>query len=241
MRVVLCEDKQKEMEALLDLCDRYGLDRGYRLEVDCYAHVDLLLADAASRGADIMLLDIMMPQEGQDAALGVEAARHLRAEGYRGEIIFTSSSPDFYPEGFEVGAAHYLLKPLPYEAFAHAMDRAVARLRRPERMIRVPVDRIAVTIPQNRILYAEVYGHETILHTTTEPLRVLLPLKNIEKLLEGDPFLRCYRSYIVNMDYIIEMEESCFVLRSSQRIPLTVRKRSALRERYFAYRLSKAP
>lgn len=237
MLVVFCEDIPRDMERLMDLCDQYAVEKGYRFETACYAHSDALLADPAAREADIMLLDIMMPCGEGSRATGIDTARQLRGEGYTGSIIFTTTSEDYYPEGFEVGAMHYLVKPLTYEALSKALSRAIYITDDPERVITVPVNRIQMSIPISRIRYAEVYGRETILHTKDDTLRVLLPLKKIERLLDDASFLRCYRSYIVNMDYVASMEDACFVMRDDTRIPLTLRNRQALREQYFSYRL----
>lgn len=238
MLVAICEDSLQDMEAILDLCERFADEEGYIVQTLMYPNAQKLRADPIARKADILLLDIMMPGENGMEPAGVELARTFRAENFDGAIIFTTTSDDFYPEGFEVGATHYLVKPVSYEALAKGLTRAMQLVKNPERMITVPVNRVNVSIAQGLIHYAEVYGHETMLHTATEDLRVLLPLKRIEDLLDGDPFLRCYRSYIINMDYVQSMEDDHFILQGDVRIPITLRSRQALKERFFSYRLS---
>ena len=238
MLIAICEDTPRDMETIIDLCDQYASEHGYIIHTLLYPHADKLLADPKAREADVLMTDIMMPGPNGATAAGIELARAMRADGFRGGIIFTTTSNDFYPEGFEVGAMHYLLKPLSYADVSAALDRAMQVVKPPERIITVPVNRIHVSIPQSLVRYAEVYGRETVLYTTTEKLRVLLPLKKIEAMLRGDPFLRCYRSYIINMDYVSSMEEDHFVLQGGVRIPITLRSRQSLKEKFFAYRLS---
>lgn len=240
MRIAICEDTALDMEGILDLCDAYANARGYILHTLLYGHAEKLLADPQARDTDAVLLDIMMAGANGMAPLGVEVARRLRAEGYAGAIIFATTSEAYYPEGFEVGAMHYLVKPISLQAFSTAMDRAVQTIKHPERVITVPVNRIQVSIAQSQILFAEVYGRETMLQTTTEKVRVLLPLKRIEELLDGDPFLRCYRSYIINMEYVSSLEDDHFVMRNGIHIPISLRNRQSLRERYFAFRMAQA-
>lgn len=238
MRIAVCEDSPLDMERILDLCEAYALKAGYVFHLATYAHADQLLADPEALEADIMLLDIMMPCEKGEGPAGITLARCVRERGYAGSIIFTTTSEEFYAQGFEVGAAHYLIKPLTGEAVTAALDRVVKLVKDPQRIITVPVNRIQMSIPQSLIRYAEVFGRETQLYTTTEQLRVLLPLKKIERLLDGAPFLRCYRSYIINMDYVKAMEDEYFVLQGDVRIPITLRARQSIREKFFAYRLS---
>lgn len=240
MLVVICEDMTQHSQDLMDLCDRYASEHGYLMQTVSFSTPEKLFADPAARDADIVMLDIMMPTPEGSRPRGVETARRLRAEGYRGAIIFTTTSKDFYAEGYEIGAAHYLIKPLTYDAVSEALARAILLIARPERIITVPINRTQVPIAQSLIRYVEVFGHETLLHTDRETLRVLLPLKKILELLDGDPFLRCYRSYIINMDYVKSVQEDCFILDGDVKIPLPTRNRQLLKKDYYTYRLSRA-
>lgn len=239
MLIVICEDRLEDMERNLDLCERYAKEHRYAISTLCYPNAEKLLADAAAREADVFLLDIIMPWGDSTGPAGIALARQLRAGGYRGAIIFMTSSTDYYPEGFEVEASHYLLKPPSYDDFSAALGRVIRHTKAPERVITVPVNRIQVPIAASLIHYVEVYGRESLLHTSMEDIRVLMPLKKIESLLSGDPFLRCYRSYIINMDYISSMEEDHFVMEGGTRIPISLRSKQQLKERFFAYRLAK--
>lgn len=240
MLIAICEDSVHDMERNIDLCDRYASEKGYAIQTLCYANAEKILADPEAKKVDLLLLDIIMPGPHGPYAAGIETARRFRADGFGGPIIFMTSSDDYYPEGFEVGATHYLLKPLDYASFEIALDRAIQMIKQPERMITVPVNRIHVSIARSIIQYAEVFGRETNLYTGADKVRVLLPLKKIETLLDGDPFLRCYRSYIINMDYVISLDEDHFIMESKVRIPISLRSKQQLKERFFAYRLAKA-
>ena len=55
---------------------------------------------------DVLLLDVEMPQMS-----GIELAKRLRIDGLRAEIIFITSHFEFWGEGYEVDALHYLTKP----------------------------------------------------------------------------------------------------------------------------------
>ncbi len=62
--------------------------------------------------ADILFLDIYM-----EGASGIDAANILRGKGYNGTLIFTTTSREHYAEGFDLAAAHYLIKPITWESF----------------------------------------------------------------------------------------------------------------------------
>ena len=79
-----------------------------------------------------MFLDIYM-----DGALGVDAARILRGKGYLGALVFTTISREYYADGFDGEAVHYLLKPVNWDTFCGAMRRVQARINTGTRKLRV--------------------------------------------------------------------------------------------------------
>ncbi len=58
------------------------------------------------------------------------------------------------------------------------------------------------------ILFFEAFGHETIIYTTEGAYTISFTLKEIETLINNDSFLRCHRSYIINIDNIYKIEKT---------------------------------
>lgn len=50
---------------------------------------------------------------------GIGLARRIRENNQRAEIIFITSHFEFVSEGYEVGALHYLVKPVPEDKLIH--------------------------------------------------------------------------------------------------------------------------
>lgn len=233
MKLLLLEDQAADRDVLLAFLEKYAHQMGYELTaLACAAPEEIPTGKTAF---DAALLDIMM--DGRPA--GVEAARALRARGFLGPVVFLTTSRDYYAEGFEVDAAHYLIKPYTYEAFREAMARMIRQAGRPRRTVELPVGRRRVPVAENEILYVEVYGKETMVHTRGEKLRVLLPLREVEALLADGPFLRCFRSCVVNMEHIVRVEEDAFLLDSGARVPITLRGKEEIKGEYLDYRFEK--
>lgn len=229
MHIAICEDDKLDCEKITSYCERYEAETGYSLEIETYNSAKHLPCDISH--INLLLLDIML----DGVPVGVETARAVRASGWRGAIILVTSSKDYYPEGFEVGAVHYLVKPVAYGDFVGAMERVIHGLGITKRIVSVPVSRGQIALPESEILYVDVYDRETLLHLSNETLRVLLPLKEIEELLSSS-FLRCFRSCLVNMEHIARMEDEHVVLKNKERLPLTLRNRQSLHETYMDYR-----
>jgi two-component system OmpR family response regulator len=96
---------------------------GYRVRV---AH-DVQSAKVALEGepADLMLVDIMMPE-----ASGLELCRYVRAEPYLAStpiiVISARSQLEEVHEGLEAGADMYLLKPVSKGELIEAVQQALA-------------------------------------------------------------------------------------------------------------------
>lgn len=233
MKLLLLEDQAADRDVLLAFLEKYARQTGYELTaLPCAAPEDI---PAGTTAFDTALLDIMI--DGRPA--GVEAARALRRRGFHGPVVFLTTSRDYYADGFEVDAAHYLIKPYTYEMFREAMARIIRQAGRPCRTVELPLGRRRVPVAENEILYVEVYGKETMVHTRQENLRVLLPLREVEALLAGGPFLRCFRNCVVNMAHIAHAEEDTFLLDDGTRVPITLRVKEEIKGEYLDYRFEK--
>lgn len=230
MLAVICDDLAADREILLNFCDRYAKENRLPIATLEFENAGALLKCREARSADVMFLDIYM-----EGALGVDAARILRSKGFRGALVFTTSSREHYADGFDVEVVHYLLKPIRWEAFCEAMRRVRDRAHAGARRVRVTAGRHEMDIDVSGIRYIEVYGHKTVLHTVRGEITVSQSLSALEERLGGDPFLRCYRYFIINMDFVKRLNEESFLMNDGQEIPLSRDGRAALKSRYMSY------
>ena len=61
----------------------------------------------------------------------------------------------------------------------------------------------------------------------------------LEHLMHDGRFLECYHRILVNMDKIERMEKEAFVLTNGAQLPISQRRRSAVRADYMQYLLNK--
>ncbi|MCR1841588.1 LytR/AlgR family response regulator transcription factor [Murimonas intestini] len=230
MLAVICDDLAKDRDILLDFCARYAKNNHLPVAALSFENAGALLQSREARSADVIFMDIYM-----EGALGVDAARILRGKGFRGALVFTTTSREHYADGFDVEASHYLIKPISWEAFCEAMRRTHDRMGVSARKVRVTAGRNELDVDISGIWYVEVYGHKTVLHTLRGEVAVNQSLSALEERLGGDPFLRCYRYFIVNMDFVKRLNEDCFLMKDGREIPLSRDGRTALKNRYMAY------
>ncbi|KMZ55348.1 LytR/AlgR family response regulator transcription factor [Dorea sp. D27] len=230
MLAIICDDFAADRQLLMDYCTRYAKEKHLAITAEGIENAGMLLRSHKSRNADVLFLDIYM-----EGASGIDAAHILRDKGFCGAIVFTTTSQEHYADGFDTDASHYLLKPVSWASFCEAMRRVRARLNLYERTLHVTSERIPLNIAVSGIQYIEVYGHKTILHTSKGEINVSQSLSSLEEALGGAPFLRCYRYFIINMDYVQKIMEDSFLMKDGRTIPISRDRKSQLRSRYMNY------
>lgn len=175
---------------------------------------------------DLLLLDIQMPGRS-----GLAVARAL-ADQARPEVIFVTAFAEFAPDGFEIEAADYLLKPVRADRLGEALKRARRRLaahdaetrvvelesalkaaRTPlaspyENVLWVPQRDGAVRVDVASILRIEAARDYALLHTRTKTFIVRMTMSELERKLDPAEIVRVHRSAFVRLDAIRRFERN---------------------------------
>ncbi len=181
------------------------------------------LKEMSSSHADILILDIQMPE-----ITGLEFAKTLEN---RAGVIFTTAYSDFAVDAFSIGAADYLLKPFSFDRFKQAIEKAASMLSaqnnekevesttvsRPEReFIMVKADYKLYKINYDDILYIEGQHEYVTFHTKQQRITALFSLKDLQSMLPSTRFVRIHKSYIISLDHIQDIEKNSVTVAGTQ-------------------------
>lgn len=233
LKIAVCDDRESDRKQIAEFISRYAEKAMVDIELDEYAGGEFLLAAYNSEKYPIVFLDIYMK-----GLSGVDTAFKIREKNADCMLIFATESPDFMAAGFNVGATHYLLKPLDYKGVEVALNRCKRLFSENERYFSVMADRRNVQIRFRDVLYTEVYGKLVLIHTTESIVKTYTPLTQIADMLGDGPFLQCHRCYIVNMNYISSVQDESFVMDNSETIPIRRKGRQELKDAYSRYFLN---
>jgi len=230
MRIGICDDLQEDRNHLIALIRDYYNTRGERVELFEYESAEEMLGGWRDNWLGCLFLDVYM-----DGISGMEAARRIRETDSNCMIIFTTTSPDHAIDSYEVRAADYLLKPFDQpeveEALRWCEEVSGQRLRELE----IISERERRSVPVRDILYIEVYGRMCVIHLAEEELRTNRGLGELEEELADDSFLRCHRSYLVNMAHILRPEGRDFLLSDHSRVPIAAENAGRVRQAFFEW------
>ena len=158
---------------------------------------------------DLLFLDIQMPDLN-----GMELA-HMIPPTTR--VIFTTAFKEYAFESYEVSALDFLLKPIRYNKFLAAVEKAKQWYEREPSaddakstslFIRVDGELRNVTI--DNITYVSGMKDYVMFYLDGEskPLITHLTMKAVEAMLPTDRFLRVHRSYIIAVDKIKKIDRN---------------------------------
>lgn len=181
---------------------------------ECESADDLPDAVSATK-PDVILLDIRMPGSDVFAVL----ASLARARSLPG-VIFATAHDTYAARAFEMNAVDYLVKPYTAERLAEALQRARARhapdaaaglshvIRdlgpRPDRLL-VPDGRRMIPIALADVVWIKAEDDYARIHTAGRSFLVSRTLKELERRLDPDRFVRIHRSAIVQTAHIREV------------------------------------
>lgn len=182
------------------LLESYTKKTPYLNLIGTYNSAISAMKDLRDNPAQLIFLDIQMPE-----LSGIEFAKILPKYT---KIIFTTAFPQYAVEGYKVSALDYLLKPITYEDFLKACDKALDWFSavqkqdtyREDRFMFVKSDYKLLRVCLDDILYIEGLKDYVRIHLHNgEKIMSLMSMKKLEDYLPKPEFLRTHRSYIVRM------------------------------------------
>ncbi len=183
-----------------------------------------------SENIDLVFLDVHMPE-----LSGIDFMKLLKG---RIRVILTTAYSEYAIQGFDLNLIDYLLKPISFERFVIAVDKAklifeksvdnlkdeslsnAINQKYDEEFIFVKTDNRIQKLKLSEILLVEGLGNYVVFHTESSKVVSLLTMKGVEELLPIKRFLRVHKSYIVSLEQINYIEGNQLFIRDKKAIPL---------------------
>lgn len=145
---------------------------------------------------DLLFLDIQMPE-----LSGINVAKIVKPKT---EVIFTTAYSQYAIDGFNLNVLDYLLKPITFERFKQAIDKAKEyfQIQHQEDTITIKSGYDLHKIRLNDILFIEGSSEYVTFQTTELRIMSYQTLKSLEINLPQKQFMRIHRSFIINKDKV---------------------------------------
>ena len=176
---------------------------------------------------DLIFLDIQMP--------GLNGLQFIQTLQNPPMVIFVTAYKEHALDGFNLNAVDYLLKPVSFERFLKACNRAreLFNLRQPSVkdehpgyfFVYVEYNQVKITIAD--ILYIEGMKDyaKIFMAPAAKPVITKMSLKALEEKLAGHRFVRIHKSYIVSADKVTAVKRDLVCIANTE-LPLSETYRS---------------
>src|SRR5882757_2570813 len=186
--------------------------------------------------ADLLFLDIEMPY--------VTGIDFLRSIPYPPKVIFTTAYEKYALQGFELEVLDYLLKPISFERFMKASNKAFDYFRAQQAPAAVQ-DYIFVKsegklekIHFSAILFAEALENYVAIYTVEKKIITHLTLKMLQEKLPAGSFIQPHKSYVAAIDKINSIEGNILHIANYQ-VPISKYQKEEIMEKIVNSKLLK--
>jgi DNA-binding LytR/AlgR family response regulator len=159
---------------------------------------------------DLLFLDIRMPQ--------LNGTDFIKTLQHPPKVIFTTAFSEYALEGYELDVVDYLMKPIRFDRFLKAVNKAfplnnastalkpvvsgITEEKKNESFVYFRADRKMVKVMLDDILYIESMKDYIKVNTRQGVIITKQSISSVEAMLPGKLFVRTHRSFIVSINKI---------------------------------------
>jgi DNA-binding LytR/AlgR family response regulator len=185
-------------------------------------------AELVKQNIELMFLDIQMPE-----ITGIEFLKSLKSKPL---TIFITAYPDYALQSYELDVIDYLLKPVSFERFYQAVNKAIDYityrtndkpvLQKDENepydrgYFYVKADYKIVRVNFRDILFIEGLKEYVQIHSENKKVITYISMQKMSELLPSKYFYRVHKSYIVNLQKIDTIQGNVLTICGKQ-VPLS--------------------
>ncbi len=215
-KIGICDDDAAQRAYLAEIVADWTRKRHHLTEVKQYSDAKAFLFEyAEEKDFDILLLDIEMPE-----VSGIELAKTVRRENAGVQIVFVTGYYEYFSDGFDVSALHYLVKPVDAGKLLPVLDRAAENLSCRQRCVLVSTPDADRKLSLGDILYVEAQNVYVIVHTVRGDYRTRSTLAKFAQQLD-ETFFKVHRSYVAGLKYIMKITRSGITMTNGDQIPIS--------------------
>lgn len=182
----------------------------------------------------------ILPQE--NPLRGLQVARHFQEiSGGRIPFVLVGHDRQRAFDAYEMGAAYYIQLPVTFAQMATCYDRCLTALGGASKQLRVTCQYKTISIPFHRLMFIREEGKEACIYVEgqREPIAVYTSIKALRARLTGRRFISPYRGYIVNMDFVENIEGESIYMADGTLLPCKKRGSSKIQACYHEYLLNR--
>lgn len=220
INIAICDDDKQQIfnlkKNIVDIFKKLDKDVNIKVFNDGNKLINFYLSK--ENYFDIVFLDIIMPETN-----GVEVAKKIRAYDAFVNIVMVTVSNQYLLDGYDFNAYAYILKPYEYEEIEKVTTKLISKINcEKEKNICITNKNNIYKLKITKIMYLEsILRKVKIKCSEKNEYELYTKLDELEEKLEKSDFIRCHRSFLVNMNYIASIENNELILLNGEHIPIS--------------------
>lgn len=226
--IAICDDNKQDCFDLCNMVEQYFFGK-QKIELHSFQSGEVLYQFMKNHNVHLVIMDIIL-----DNQSGIDIVKQLKYIAPDCKIIFVSINPEYFQDVYYVDHLQFLVKPIERKRLDFALGKAAALCEK--EYVCLKIQGAVQRILAESILYFEVSGHTTTIHLNDETEQVCyITLKEIERRLNQTIFLRCHRSFIVNMKHVSQYERSSLQLDDKHIVSIGKKYEKDVRQKLMSY------
>ena len=215
IRIAICDDEKHMSEHIRSMVSDFFRKKNREISLRMFSSGEELLNYNGQ--IDILFLDIQMKDMD-----GMETARRLRADKFRGFLVFITVLKEMVFQSFEVQAYDYLVKPVEEKQFEKTMERLYTSMQNAsEDSLLVQKGYEGRIIREEEIVFCEIIDRKIYLNLASgEVVDYYERIENLETKL-GSHFFRCHRSYLINLKHLKGYKNGTACMDNGKEVPVS--------------------
>lgn len=232
MRIAIVDDIFEESDKIEAILYRIASKKCMNFDISCFESGEAFLNMFEKNSFDIIFMDIYM-----NGISGVDTAKEIRRTDKYCLLIFLTTSTEHMCEAFSCHAFEYIQKPVNEKRVTQIITDALHILPTEVQYIEFTSNRQTI-----RLLYSDFVAivstdhYLNITDCNNKIYKIRQTLSEFVKSLENDSrFLQINKGIMVNMDYIVSIENNTCTLKNGQALPVKVRDSLKIKEIWCQY------
>lgn len=232
MRIGICDDNELYLDYLYTkVTDWYANNEN--VEVDRLTPNQLMIKTKTSGDTfpyDVLITDIEMGNLN-----GIQIAKEINEIQPACIIIFISNYINYAMDVYDTKHIYFILKTEAEVRLPKALDKAYSIYRdNQSSRLSIEYQGVVSVILMSDILYVEALGRYLHIHSNKHSFKCIRTLKSIIPEL-NDTFIRCHKSYIVNLNYVASINRKSCTLTNGMVIGISCTYYKNFNEAYIQY------
>lgn len=234
MNIAICDDEQIFRNELKNILLKVSIQKNTNFNIDSFMCGEELIQhlEGNSTKYDLIFLDIIMKDLN-----GIDTAKYIRSIDKNAQIVFLTSSIEFALQGYDVKALNYLIKPAKYESVLKNINE-VSNDDANKEFYTFKINHTIYKIALRNINYFEVTNrliNINCIENAYDKSSFYKKLDDVADELKDFDFIRCHRSYLVNLKNITSISNDEVIFKNGDKALVSRKYRKSLKEDFLNY------